>query len=335
MPSNIPDRMDISRSNTSWGLTKFVWALGNQSSVEVQAANDGTRVTAAVFVDWEAISRATADFVGFPVLGGDGVNNWIARSIPLAYPDFTDLFGVPFCYAVSCSRIEGVGAIGRTASGAALYNVAKMSLVFSSLTYKIRRDGDPLLVDGLGLNPDESTLLRYVTGPIWKPFSRQITLRRGLLKAVANVGDPAIKNTITEGIGLPEPGAEISYIWHGIPAAAFPILAISQAAGTVNDAQFDIFFPGTLLYETTNVIRHVSAIGDDILDLEHKFKFLPRPDKTGIPQGWNSLLTYLTTSATSFVPEYDYRLYTLDGSILGTPAFRTSSFEKLFRPDQP
>lgn len=307
----------------------------NTGGIEMAFAPDNSRITGPLQIDWDDVDVARKTFLGYATVEQDDVTRWVERHNPLPYFDSVTpaRYGAdPWLFATSISRVEGLGPDGETSEGGPDYLMARAWTVFTPVTYGILTDAEMrALPSDLGGQPDESNLARYVSGPYWGPYSRQVTLRRGMMKSILGGGTGETVNTIAEGIARPEPGAEITYIHHLLPLEAVPFQAIANAMGKVNDAEFDGIFPAeTLLVESPNLKHYISPAGLPVVDLQLRFKFLPRTDISGVSRGWNWLLTYVKGSST-----YDYRKYTVDGEVAGSTSFETTDLKLLFRPDQP
>lgn len=321
---------------------RYSFHTPSQGGIEVQLANDASRITAPVQVAWEDWQVAAQSFVGYPRLVEAGGIRWISRNLPLPYYSLANPDGDHWLYATSVSRVEGISPDGTDSEGCPAYKKARIWLVFNSVTYDILPDDSSLLMGSLGSTAaDEGTLKRYVSGPFWQHKNRQISLRRGVFKSVWQTGDPTtgsgahITNTLLEGLGFPEPGAEVTYIWHQVPASALPLVAIANCMGKVNSTQFDLFPAGTLLYENPGVRHYVSAVGQPTVDVTQRFTWMPRVARygTAVQRGWNWMLTFLKSASGVATPHYDYREYKLNGT--GANPFASADFTSLFRPDQP
>lgn len=323
---------------------EYTWhtPLSGQSAYKGQFANDAARVTAAVQFPGSQISTALQVFLGWSRIARDpnsGVR-YISRSVPMAFPGVLNLDNQPYLYAVSAPNWEGLEYKGEQGlDGFPIYTLARLDLTFVPLTYKVLPDDDTSLVgDGtLDLNPDESTLNRYVTRGVIQPVDRQVTLPRGLMRWVLESGDPGYTAgpsytpgpVLLESVARTEPAYDVVYIHHLRPD--LPISTLIDCLGTVNVTEFDGWPAGSLLLTGVDVRPINLPIGEIAWDFHFKMRFLRRHDKvSGAYKGWNYQLRFFKDGAN---PKAGFRLLTVDGKPNGDTILEPYEFKNLFRPE--
>ena len=340
----------------------FTWQTPDVGGPEIQLANDASRVTAAVQIQYEDIDEFCKDAIGFSrvitvTVGDPPVNVRIhARQVPLVYPDITDEDGNPYLYAQSIARVEGIGPLGADPiTRAPRYNLARVWITFASLNYKIFEDFDAPMLDEdsptLGNFPDEATLARYVSRAS-DPFDRAISLPTGFVSMVPVTGaNPDYRATgtntfvpyaanepgppVIEGAGLLQPGLDVVRTHHLIPEV--PLNTILRTVGKVNSVTFDGFPPETLVCLAPRIRSYISPLGKIVFDVSYRFRLHSKEQKTGVSVptvvGHNHLLRRVVRAADGSAV-LDYRLHTVGGKPTGPRIYEAVDFHDLFRPDQ-
>jgi hypothetical protein len=310
------------------------------------------------FLTGTQVFQAVKALIGFNTTGLEGGVSYITRGLPAFYPAIIDPsvaptvglnpFGTPYLWATSIPEVEPEGNVtGLTMVGAGgfgpglrpTYNVWHFKVEFNSLTYYVKSDAQVLGTTGpLTGFPNEGQALasgwsnsRYVT-KIVEDATRTVTMRKGFLRFVGSV-DP-----IPEGIPFTQFRSNITYIWHQIPIAAIPNIAIATCSGKVNNLIFDGYQPGTLLFTGYRFRPWQGPIGDRLVDIEYRFIYMPNffitpATKAPTYAGWNSIPNVV---AGMFV----YTQFSADGTYdpIGNPGaivFKPADLTTLFNPDQP
>jgi hypothetical protein len=308
--------MPYSRQNPLSGLWTdgvfFTWQTPDVGGVDIQLANNGSRLTVAAQVPYDDLNVFIRDMIGFPeivtVFPNGQPARAIARTRPYLWPDLLDNDAMPYLYCQSVARVEGVGPRGNyPLTGTPRYDIARVWLTFATVPYGIRYDSDPAMFPSVDLAndpdgapfydppsmshlaPDEATLNRYVaTGG--DPFDRAISIPTGLMRAVYATGDlvpipgatpparnPAVNEAgpfIGESLGRIEPGWDRVYTHHHVPEV--PVRTILSAMGCVNALPFGGFPAGTLLCLAPKVRPFNSALGTLIFDIDYRFRYLAK-----------------------------------------------------------
>src|ERR1051326_198342 len=161
--------------------------------------------------------QAGRDFLGYSNTAKDLSGNvtGIQRIIPYPHPTSPN-----YLYAVSVPNIEGWVPLGQDGSKISIYDEAKVTVDFSTRSFKIKDDG----------TADESILSQYVTiiptttGRMERIPQGSALVWTGTNISVANTG--AV--TFCEG--------EVDIIWHQIPVEAIPWNAIATCVGCCDGA---------------------------------------------------------------------------------------------------
>jgi hypothetical protein len=322
------------------GIDYADWTPDQGGGPVIQLADDASRIERPIQVAHVNYYGAAAAFLGYSLLPQVGAVKYISRTTPHPYEDMLDINARPWLYARSISRLEGVGPRGKRANGSPAFDLARMTLVYTSLTYDIKEDTDPNVIglaeDATGVAnplaglPDEARLTRYVTR-LYRPAHRVVTIPQALMQWVPiPPNEPA--GTILEATGKSEPGLELTYIHHLRPDV--PINAIQQAMGKVNQYTFDGFPAETLLCEAPDIRPIVSPIGDRIYDVQFRFVFRPKYNANGVATGHNHFLR-CWRNTTGAALQLDYRRANLSstGTAASGNVYPSFNFLKLFRPD--
>jgi hypothetical protein len=322
------------------------------ASPEESFVADASRATRVFYSEWTDRFRAAVAFVGYPSLqsglSADGLTivRYISRQLPLQYPAPTAADGPnlpngitlqPYMWCGGIQRTEGISPDGVNDNyDLADYVKAKLTLNFFTPTYDLLPDAAMIAATGpLTGYPDEGLAVangkgvpngtdRYVTR-LDKPAGRFITVQAGFMSTVS---DPS--RTIPTGVAKFLPNNELSYVWHSIPAAAYPINTIAKTLGCVNDATFDGYPAGTLRLDFAEQQPGWTPLGQRVVTVQYRMKFEPNFTLDGMnARGHNGFYT--------IPPKGTFDCYTLSttGKPDGTKVYRQADFAALFRPDQP
>jgi len=351
IPPNVPGNPNNVPASII-GKTYYLETVKEPVSPSEEFRNDGSLVTRTFLIDWDKRGQAIRDIVGFPsVTAGQAGGSFVQRNLPMAYLDFLNSTNQPFLFCTQIRQVEGVGTplpswfTGvvqmKNVRNVARYNLAKVSVVYESLTYDILSDAEMIdlgYVDSAG-NPDESSLARYVTKQV-SPAADYLTSAYGSFKYVE-----AGKTPVKGEPGKIVPNYDLSLTWEQVPESCVgttlfnPTLTtppIDILLGTVNRTAFAGLAIGTVLFTAAIIKRIRSAIGDRLCSVEYRFKwFNPGLDALSNPIGHNYLYTPGPT------PTSGYYEVTTDGTT-NLVAFANSKniynwspasvpFESLFR----
>lgn len=313
--------------------------LESNESPEGSYYFDRGQVARKIQVDWPARDQAIRDFAGtVEVLYNDEGQGYLRRTTPHPFPPR------PWMYVQSIPKEQPCclrGNDGGTADGlgVARYELCELTLVYAMPTYNIREDASIVAPDGpLAGLPDEGYALeqgrvnhsRYVS---WVPrlASKTLELNQGMLKDEDN-------KLIVSGIPFPEPVGEVLYTWHQVPEEALPVGVWIANGNSVNDATFDIWPAGTLLFDGPPEVRTNPnpMTGQTLADVTYKFKVSIKADPSTDPvtvRGHNYIYRRKVVGDPP-VPLLIPRLVTTDGvgNDAGTRMFRDFDFKKFFRP---
>lgn len=240
-----------------------------------------------------------------------------------AMPDMTNRL-----YAIGISRTEQLGqplGVDLNASpagtAAANYTRARQTVEFSTLPYAIKEDAQVLGV-GVGGDtyPNEGAVLassgwaatRYISRHS-DQFSRIIKIPYGIAWVQSSVGAKQSK------VGIPkrEGGSDVIYTWHAVPlegtVPGVNIGRISSFQGTINNATFDDYPAGTLLFDNYRTREYQGCFGERLADVMFTMCFLPNPAygnrlvggvpvTKGTPQGWNSVFDVVAGQGEDYYP---------------------------------
>jgi hypothetical protein len=323
--------------------TEFV-SKGRAESPRGSFATDNVQATRVLEVDWANLYPFARSVVGYPVLrsfldGGSGnLVRYVSRVTPMPYSALLrspDSFGTlgPFMYATDILEWHGVGQYSiDLATGTATYPRARLTVVYSTLTYDVAEDA--LCVPPAGplaaLNkPDEGYYLTRHFTRFWRPAQRVDFVPFGAMITVDDV-TAANRLPVRRGIPFYVPLADVTYVQHACPYV--PSKAIQAAVNKINATAFDNDrFPAeTLLCLTPDIQPYFSPIGDRLYNLVWRFKWQPNVDAGGTPRGWN----YFHWKKPGVTPAtIDYAPVSTTGLSTGTKMYRTTEFRDLLRPD--
>lgn len=355
-------------------IVKFVWEVPDSPTETFMPGQ--AKCTARVRVAYDQRNQFLDAVVGYSYEKTIGGKRVLRRVLPLAYPYH------PGLYCIGSSRGEGRSASGAvTPRGIAALGVISavvpifiepalgqpdyldsvLELVFSTLEYRPRPDSEVLSQDATptgwtGL-PDEGDALargikRYITRTgVDAGTYRTLPLNMLYYK---EFGIPIQNASAT----FYEHAEDLTYEWFDIPEICLPRTAWAQCAGKVNDATFDGYPRGTLLYRGKTYKRETDALGREIYRIKYNFRWLPRFWRDE-QRGHNFQPTigpkYLNTSPLTSNPDSGQFVYlevctrggtgTIGGvgnnnpirpatPLNGDPLFPYADFRNLFRPEQ-
>lgn len=295
-----------------------------------------------------ADARVTAysTFLGGSSLQDNGTQRWISRQRPKPYSPFLSAAtGTPFlfCTSIMGGRPFGVGTpaaplASREAVDAA-QGTGRMEVIYTTLPYQVLADTAVLAGSGpLNGKPDEGWVLANSGITATRYIEKQIdhggkffTVRAGAIWVQIPGGARKVLNM---GIPVSEPTQTITYIQYGIPLAAFPQNAIQKTMGRVNDALFDGYAAGTLLYLGCGLRQYNNPFGQRVIDAAHRMLYKPATGFTdNVAHGHNYILEVYKDPGTG-VPTIDYLQMWTDKAA-GSQPYKAMPMDAVFRPDQP
>lgn len=335
----------------------FVWDV--PGSPEETFLTDQARATARVRIAYDKRHEFIDYMAGFAQVITSAGKTYISRKSPYLYPYHESL------YCVGSPRTEGLTPYGAVPSvtytiplmgvnvvfpseGQPDYLDARVTLLFSSLPYRIRPDTEVLGSPGRTLAglPDEGDALRrgirrYITRSA-RPAGKLITIPGNFLYYEnTNVPIPGSSATFFQ------PALDLQYVWHHVPEEALPTQAWINIPGSVNSEVFDGWPAETLLCQNPTFRYSNSVFGKPQYDVTYTFRFLPNWDPP--PPNGNGAAVTGTARGHNYFPRID----PTDGKVkyiraktrglhflghviaTGSSPYRTADFTALFRPDQP
>lgn len=280
----------------TWRSTLFNEAFNPASPNEAWSIDQG-RATRVIHTAWATRKQAALDFMGYAeILDNGGL--YLSRSIPVTYP------GEDYVWCTGVPKVSGIGSRGKTGSGGSMladYEIAEMTLAFSTPLYEIF-DDDTMVsrgyIDANG-NPDEGEALkagdpRYIS-VVTKPGMQTLTFNRALIKRSDN-GNP-----LSEGFPIQVPHTDLEFTWHFVPKAAMNWSAWGVCMGKINEDTFYGFEPETLLMESPEVIPFRGPFGDMLYNVKFRARYKPQFDTSTPPvaKGWNYILAPTGNGATA------------------------------------
>lgn len=319
----------------------------------------GGQITRNIYVDDAVIDLAALAFCGNAYTGDNGTVVYLNRQTPHTFPGkfttYTYGSSRPYVYAQNVVGIKPLGMIGTRGvpsdgTGVAEYQLAEMTIQYYFPTFLVREDNEVFNTDDtsdyFGL-PDEGYALergwensRYIT-KIPKPAVREFITNRGMLVDEKGAA-------ILEGIPVREMAGEVTYTWHQVPQSALPQKAWRLGLAAVNNAAFDGFPTGTLLFTSAPELRPMPNIidGQIYYDVQYRFNILMIPDRTTDPvtprghnyirrmmkvAGKNELVPLLVLSSADAVQSHEEtEVFAAHPNRLIYPLF---DYKKFFRPD--
>jgi hypothetical protein len=320
--------------------TEYV-GKGSAESPRGRFATDNVSATRVLEVPWAQLYDFARAVVGYPVLRSrlDGSNlvRYVTRVTPMPYsallrgPDASIGTLNPFLWATDIPEWHGVGKYSiDPATGTATYPTARLTVVYSTLTYDVAEDAlcippaGPLQPYNV---PDEGYYLTRHFTRFWRPAQRVESLPFGLMQTVDDA-TAANRIPVRKGIPFTVPLADVTYVQHACPYV--PTRAIQATMNRINLDPFDNGrFPAeTLLCLTPDIQPYFSPIGDRLYNLIWRFRFQPNVDVGGTARGWNYV--FYKKPGTTVI---DYVPVSSTGLSTGTKPFRTADFSALLRPD--
>lgn len=261
-------------------------------------------------------------------------------------------------WATAVEKIEGHSPAGiDVVTGAPLFEFARITIVYESLTYRIVTDQEMVLKGKVANGViDESTLCRNVTRVV-HPTAEYLTLGFGRYRWAEGATPPKGNFLTGANIGITVPSQEVVYTWHQVPRskprsdAGPPSYAVPEAAkkaiGTVNKYDFDFntdgtpkFPAGTLLLTAIEVKPYRWIHNYYYSDVTYKMRYFNAvrpgtfpPEHYATPKGHNYFLYTPQPQENNNFQNYDYYLLTHDGEPTGIKVYQESDFKDLFRPD--
>jgi hypothetical protein len=255
-----PAQLDETLWTSVVGPGNTLYTIGykaGQDDIRFNFENDNSYVDVPMYVLWgnsaQALDQAKRDILGYPFVNvGLSGGLYVSRVTPMTILAFLQLStGLPYLFAVQLSGtgwgVPDDGIVKNTTLSFPIYKQTKCNAHFESLTYDIFTDTQMVLlgaVDANG-NPDEATLLRYVTKEVM-PGMEYLTLPQGSFRFVATPGGanaPVVAGTA----GKLTPNYDLSLIWEMVPQSCIgsvlynPALQnppIDNCLGCVNNAAF-------------------------------------------------------------------------------------------------
>lgn len=343
----------------------FAEDAAEQPSPNEMWASDSARVMCNYFIANGTQAnrhKAAKALLGFAKVQQDAGRRYLSRRLPAAYPAVTDPDtnpkGMPYMFARSIPRSEPTGAPqGVSAGGASEYNWYKLLVEYTTLPFNVAADDQvtaaagPLAANattGARALPDEGDALRrgleysrYVSRFV-DDSNRLLTLRQGFMKYFKHSADGKVVG-LPMGVPYSQLSARVMFVWHDVPDLAVPRDFINQAANTVNDAQFDIYRPETLLFKTMRERLMQAPFGGRLWEISYIFDWLPNvqtyvptgspPGTVPIQLGHNAVIRCRTDLAPTDQSNGLAYESIVDG-VAGRTPFRSSDFSAFFRPDQ-
>lgn len=314
----------------------------SDSSPEGSYYLDRGQIARRIQVDWPDRAQAIRDFAGEVVLSNNGTAQYLERTLPHSFP------GKSWMVVQSVPKEEPMALRGNDwidGEGVAQYDCCELTLVYVMPTFKLKTDEEVWsgAADEWESLPDEGYALeqgfaysRYVTKTV-KFHAKTLVLNKGMLKK--NVGGQM--KLVVEGLPYPNPGGEVMYTWHQVPEGGIPENAIKGYANSVNDAAFDGFPAGTLLYDGNVEIRANPnpVTGQVLYDVTYRFPISIKVHPvTGTVYGhnyiWEAVQHDFGGAEGVQTVLFPVPVYTNDGTaVAGNQPFRTKPFRSFFRPD--
>lgn len=285
------------------------------------------------------------NFIGKPNYTIAGGKKCITRLTPHFYPS-----GGSTNY-LYCTRILNSEMVGRpltphspakTAVGdkIALYPCWRVTFEYRMLPYDIREDNEvkavagELYVSATEAYPDEGDALRvgwtgtrYISR-IVRPSGRVLSLRQGVLKYEGVTDGSGRVVPTLEPFPFNETSCRVEYRWVQVPISAYPAATVQTYLNTVNDATFDGYTTGTLLFLDADIVPRRDPFGQRTVDVVYRMLWSPRHNGTtalghnAIPRIHAGGVTYTLVNTSGTAGETAKRPY------------RYTSFVNLFHPVQ-
>lgn len=289
------------------------------------------------------LPRARLDFLGYSQEIAEAQklgNKWyVHRHIPFEHPNEPD-----YLYADSIQKITGDiparSGPSRDDNDVMEYDEALMSVVYTSLPYKVLTDQELMAATG-GTFPDESKLLRYTSTNIVLS-ARVERIPSG--SALKWVGLPLATNpvgpaTMTNVGHFNIIEFDVKITWYQIPLLMVPWGVISEAFNKTNletlgqrsAASYVVFPPKTLIFLGATV-SDPFPMPNNALAVDIQYAFRWKPLGANAFMRWDAQTDITGAAVTG--PAYQFA--TRNGIAAGTPLYTTYQFDRLFwGPNQP
>lgn len=288
----------------------------------------------------------------------------LTRQLPAGYPTPPDPDvnpeAEPYQWARAITRSEPCGVpTGVSTQGASEYVSYRMTVEYSALPFYVKPDSEVLAeagplaatADGPAL-PDEGDALRrglYYSRYVSKFVEEStvlLTLREGFMRFLAKSKDDKTF-VLPKGVPYTQSRCMVRYVWHEVPEDALPRKAIEASINTINNATFDVYAPGTLLFKSLSERLMQAPFGGRLWEVIYHFIWSPNvqtfalttPDGDPLPPaqlGWNSVLRVRDDLSGGMANKLNGLAYesVIDATGAGRTPYRESDFSALFRPDQ-
>ena len=245
------------------GINFWVKDVGNdRPGIESEYSQENAGLTLTYRVDWNLRKEARRALVGNTVYQpGAPQYGFLSRQLPHCYTEEEDWLW--------CKRATIKPEVARPASDAGVPGALYAEIVarYEPMPYELIDDGSAFGAEGF---PDESQLIRYVSYPPPKSKDRVLTARAGTWKFV----DRAV--AIPVGVGITVNEIEEQIIWHQVPRANIPWLAISECFAKANDDVFDGRLAGKMVLSAYS-FRELPRLGDGTLAVDVIYTFTHKP----------------------------------------------------------
>lgn len=368
-----PNAADDAQKIIRPGVAPLKYYTLKESLSESYTGNTA-RVKATYVCHWTRRWEFCFVMLGYSeILTHSSGRKYVSRKLPHGYQgtyksNFSDVsnqkdYGLPWLWATSIENIEGVRHTGTTSRGAPQNELAKVTLNYEALPYRLVSDTDMMTLNewlsGFSGVPDESkSLARYVSKFV-QPSAEYFALPFGKFYWVLD--DDSVPPVTGSQLGYIVPSMEIAYTWHQVPklqtvAAAPPSYAVPDAIrktlGSVNNDTFDGYEKGTLLLTSVEVKPYRWIGGAHYSDITYKMKHLKQTkpfnkttkvqgeEYSGEARGHNWFLYMPTAFNVRTFPPYEHHLITHNGNPRdhatdpGMPLYKEMDFKKLFQIDQ-
>jgi hypothetical protein len=277
------------RAGTGWGGFHY--------------SRSGNRSVRKVIVPWEGWQTVRQNYLGYTIAPGDKT---LHRFLPYNDGDDPNLV----CTSVEVKGLQYVGQTDNSETAPMLtankFQFAELTVTFETVRYNLGTLANPddPVTPQLGVTPADETD-RYCIKRI-HPGHEYVTAKSGVFvwsnTALTGVdgspptGDAGIKVPFP----LPEilPYQEIDVTWLDIPIEAYPVAAIVDCLGKVNDDSLNLpGFPPPQTYDAETIyLRNVSEEemffpdGSLGFNITYHFKFRPVKNTAqfGYESGWNA-----------------------------------------------
>lgn len=322
----------------------------------------GSKQTRVYDVAWSDRFTAVQELLGYSDINGNGGSNFVSRAIPDGDPDFViaptrlnlnkRLGAIPYRWA-SRVQAQGFGIDPDQPSGESrmkslqqtvVYGRARLTIEYTTRTYNVLSDAQMIqggYTDSNG-NPDESSLVRYVT-VVSKPKGQYLGLGGPGAGNMIYATGPLTGKPLQASPGVILPTWDLQVTWHQVPLHGVPSVYVNPnlqasstlgaadiTAGKVNSVTFAGYPAGTLLALPPEFTPRSDPFGYRIYDVVYFFEFVPTfHNYVPMIGGTPPLLRFeeISTDGTSYGPVNDRP--PLDST--GKHIYDTADFRLLFR----